>query len=202
MNAICLVLASVLSQAPGPEAADNAALSRPAWIELSDQNKLPLHTDVIKTTPWATVEDARTEALEMAAVRALDFAAESAPKLKSSWRVPTWLVADQMLREPIFVEEVDWDFGATLAPMHRAYAYLDLSPDKRDLLLGAWRQELMHRRMNQIGGGLGFVVLCLLTLVTYLRLDDATRGYYSRWLGTGAVAVVAGSAAALYTWIV
>ena len=202
MNVICFVVALVISQAPAHTAADDAASSRPAWIELSEQNKLPLHTDVIKSTPWATVEEARTEALEMAAVRALDFAAESAPKLKNSWKVPTWLVADQMLREPIFVEEFDWDFSATLAPMHRAYAYLDLSPDKRDLLLGTWRQELMHRRMNQIGGGLGFVVICLITLVTYLRLDDATRGYYSRWLGTAAAAAVAGSAAALYTWIV
>jgi hypothetical protein len=191
----------VFSQSPAPPTADNVASSRPEWIELSEQNKLPLHADVIKSTPWATDEEARNEALEMAAVRALDFAAESAPKLKHSWRVPTWLVADQMLREPIWVEEVDWDFGATLAPMHQAYVYLDLSPDKRDLLLGTWRQELMHRRMHQIGGGLGFVVVCLITLVTYLRLDDASRGYYSRWLGTAAAATVAGSAAALYTWI-
>jgi hypothetical protein len=86
--------------------------------------------------------------------------------------------------------------------MHVAYVYLDLSPEKRDLLLGRWREELMRRRVNQIGSGLGFVLVCLVTLVTYLRLDDATRGYYSRWLATGAAAVVAGSAAALYTWIV
>jgi hypothetical protein len=201
MNAICIILALVLTQAPAPTEDANGDNSRPTWVELS-RDKLPLHTDVVKSMPYATPEEARAQALEKASVRALDFAAESAPKLKKVWQVPTWLVADHMLREPIYVEEVDWDFGETLAPMYVAHAYIDLSPAKRDLLLGRWRDELTQRRVNQIGGGLGFVLVCLVTLVTYLRLDDATRGYYSKLLATGAAAVVAGSAAALYTWIV
>ena len=202
MNTICIMLALVVTQAPerSENARDDAV--RPTWLQLSEENKLPIHSEVLGSMPWATPEEARNEALQLAAVRALDFAAEAAPKLKRVWQVPPWFVADHMLREPIFVEEVDWDFGATLAPMHRAYVYLDLSPEKRELLLGKWREELTRRRVNQIGGALGFVLVCLVTLVTYLRLDDATRGYYSRWLGTGAAAVVAGSAAALYTWIV
>lgn len=200
MNAICITLALVLSQAPARAEDMKSDAARPAWVEMS-KDKLPLHSDVIKSMPYATAEEARAQALEKASVRALDFAAESAPKLKNVWQVPPWLVADHMLREPIYLEEVDWDFGETLAPMHVAYVYLDLSPEKRELLLGRWRGELMQRRVNQIGGGLGFVLVCLVTLVTYLRLDDATRGYYSRWLATGAAAVVAGSAAALYTWI-
>ena len=201
MNAICISLALVLTQASAPAEDTKSDAARPSWVKLSKE-ELPLHTDVIKTTPYATADEARAQALEEAAIRALNFAAEAAPKLNQVWQVPSWFVADHMLREPIYVEEVEWDFGATLAPMHVAYVYLDLSPEKRELLLGKWREERMQRRVNQIGGGLGFVLVCLVTLVTYLRLDDATRGYYSRWLGTGAAAIVAGSAAALYTWIV
>jgi hypothetical protein len=191
----------VATQAPERAEDTSSDSARPAWVELT-ADKLPLHTDVVKSMPYATPEAARAQVLEKAAVRALDFAAEPAPKLKQHWQVPPWFVSDHMLREPIYVEEVDWDFGETLAPMYVAHAYLDLSPEKRELLLGKWRDELTKRRVNQIGGGLGFVLVCLVTLVTFLRLDDATRGYYSRLLATGAVAVVAGSAAALYTWIV
>lgn len=197
MNAICIALAFLLTPATAPTAVGKDDLSRPEWIELAKEN-----TEMIESTPWATAAEARQEVIELAAKRALKFAAEAAPKLNKAWQVPTWLVEDHMLREPIYVEEVEWKFGATLEPMHKAYLLLDLSPPKRDLLLGKWREVLMRRRVTQIGSGLGFVLVCLATLATYLRLDDATKGYYSRWLAAGSVAVVAGSAAALYTWIV
>jgi hypothetical protein len=170
---------------------------RPPWIELASASKLPLHAEAVQSQLWATRDEARADALDQAANRVLDFAAESNPRIRDAWTVPTWFVQDHMLREPVFIEEIDWTYG----PMYRAHALLELSPSKRDLILSQWHSALVKQRMNQIGGGLGFLLMCVTTLLVYLRLDDATRGYYSRWLATGAVAVVAGSAAALYSWI-
>jgi hypothetical protein len=136
-------------------------------------------------------------ALEEAADRAAKFAAESEPKLRGRWPVPVWFVRDHLLREPIFVEEVDWTYG----PMYKAHILLDLSPDKRELILSHWNATVVEKRIGQIGGGIGFLLVCAATMLSYLRLDDATRGYYSRWLATGAVAVVTASAVFLYNWV-
>jgi hypothetical protein len=108
------------------------------------------------------------------------------------------MVQDYLLQEPIYFEEVEWSYG----PMYRAHALLDLSPPNRDLVVAKWYEVLARRRIHQVGGAVGFALICVTTLFIYLRLDDATRGYYSRWLATAALAAVAGSGAALYTWVV
>jgi len=198
MFAMILAVAAQLAGAMQAVTDDGKAASRPEWIELAKDGRLTVHSAAIQSGLWATRDEARSDALEQASYRALDFAAEAVPRLKSRWQVPTWLVADHMLREPVFIEEVDWTYG----PMYRAHVLLDLSPEKRDVLLATWHETLLRQRMTQIGGGLAFVLVCVATLFSYLRLDDATRGYYSRWLLTGAFGVVAGSAAVLYTWIV
>ena len=197
MFTFILIMTALVTGVQAP-AADDATVARPEWLELAKQNKLPLHADVVASELWATRDEARDDVLEKASVRALEFAADSVPKLRNKWQVPTWLVRDRLLREPIFVEEVDWTYGT----MYRAHALLDLSPQKREALLSAWHEVVLRERLAQIGGGLAFVFISLVTLFGYLRLDDATRGYYTRWLFTGAAALVAGSAAVLYTWIV
>ncbi len=197
MNVISFALLAILTHttllvAPGDDSV------RPEWVELSKHSNLPLHCETIQSELWATRDEARSDAFNQAVARAQDFAADVAPRIKNTWQVPAWLVHDHLLREPIYVEEVDWTYG----PMYRAHLLLELSPEKRGVLLANWHQFVVRRRMGQIGGGVGFLLVCLATMLAYLRLDDATRGYYSRWLFTGAAAVVASSAAALYTWIV
>jgi hypothetical protein len=164
---------------------------------LASESKLPLHSEAIVSERWATKEAARADALEKAAARAESFAAEAEPRLRNTWPVPTWFVQDHLLREPIYFEEIDWTYG----PLYRGHLLLDLSPEKRELILSHWHAAIVKTRMNQIGAGMGFLLVCIMTLLGYLRLDDATRGYYTRWLATGALAVVGGSAAAIYQWI-
>jgi hypothetical protein len=198
MNGFCIALVTVLTQVGTTFVPDTDSNNPPAWIEQARQSTLPLYCDAVKSELWATRDEAKIDVFERAAVRARDFAAEVAPPIKRSWETPTWMVQDYLLREPVFIEEVEWTYG----PMYRAHLLLDLSPEKRDVLLKKWHEAVVRERLGHIGVGLVFVLICLATLLGYLRLDDATRGYYSRWLFSGALAIVAGSAAAIYTWIV
>jgi hypothetical protein len=197
MTRFCIALAAMLASAGAIQAADDRSPNRPAWIELARESNLPLHTEAVESELWATPDEARMNALEEAATRAAAFAAEAAPQLRGRWSVPTWFVQDFLLKEPIFVEEIDWRYG----PMYKAHVLLDTAPDKREMILSHWNSTIVQKRVGQIGGGLGFLLVCVTTLLGYLRLDDATRGYYSRWLATGALAVVTASAAALYQWV-
>ena len=197
MNAFFLALAVMLAQADTTPEPGAGGVARPQWIALAKESGLPLHWEAIESELWATPEEARTDVLVRAAGRAQAFAAEVAPRIRTNWIVPGWLVEGHLLREPVYVEEVDWTYG----PMYRAHVLLELSPEKRELLLSKWHETVIHRRLGQVGGALGFILVCVATLLAYLRLDDATRGYYSGWLLAGATAVVAGSAAVLYSWV-
>jgi len=198
MSAFCVaIVLSLASVGAVPALEDPLQNAVPAWVVLARESKLPLHCEAIESELWATPDEARRDVLERAVDRAARFAAESAPRLRLPPDRPTWLVEDHMLREPIFFEEIDWTYG----PMYRAHLLLDLSPDAREVLLSHWHHELVQKRMNQVGGGLGFLLVCVATLLGYLRMDDATRGYYSRWLAAGAVGVVGASAAALVHWV-
>jgi hypothetical protein len=197
MNRFYMALALLLISAGATQSPDGNKPSRPGWIEQARESRLQLHSELIVSERWATKGEARRDAVERAALRAGEFAAEAEPRIRDAWPVPMWFIQDHMLREPIFVEEIDWTYG----PMYQAYLLLDLAPAKRELILSQWHSTIVQKRMNQVGGGLGFLLICVATLLGYLRLDDATRGYYTRWLATGAVAVVVASAAAVYRWI-
>ncbi len=197
MNAIILALA-VVGQTDMPATITPRTTATPAWKRQVDTDGPARHTSLVQSELWATREEATGDVMDRAAAAAREFIGQADSRAIASWDVPAWLLHDHVLREPPYVEEVDWTYG----PMYRAYVLLDFSPEKRELLLGHWRESLTSRRLGQVGAGLGFAVLCLATLLGYLRLDDATKGYYTGWLRTGVVAVVGGSAAAIYHWLV
>lgn len=198
MNAFVVTIAAVLAQASDGAAAEFAA--RPAWVERGDWSEPPVVYRVVTSERWATREEARRDALERAGDVAREFAAQVDSRLGASWQVPLWLVQDRLIREE-FTEEVDWSYSS-LAPMYQSHLLVELSPAKRELMLDQWQHSVTQARVRQLGAGFGFVLVCLMTLLGYLRLDDATRGYYTGWLRTAAFGVVAATAAALYTWVV
>lgn len=57
-----------------------------------------------------------------------------------------------------------------------------------------WQQQARELRMGErqrvAGLGLGGVVVLLLVVVGYLRLEDATKGYYTTWLRLAAASVL------------
>jgi hypothetical protein len=192
MNGLCLMLALLMSADDPAAAADK----RPEWATRESWSEPPVRYRVVASELWATPEEALDDALDRAAPIVRDFAAQADRRIKAAWQVPPRVLHDRIVTEE-FLEKVDWTYG----PMYRAHLLLELSPAKRDVLLGEWRQVKLQQRVGQLGAGLGFVLVCLAALLGYLRLDEATRGYYTGWLRAGLVALVAGSAAVLYTWV-
>lgn len=77
----------------------------------------------------------------------------------------------------------------------------DLSPDRRDGFLDAYQREVGARRLTVLGGLGGFALTCLAILACYIRLDEATRGYYTQRLRVVALAS-AGAAGAVISRLV
>jgi hypothetical protein len=59
------------------------------------------------------------------------------------------------------------------------------------------RQECMEQRQLLLARILAAVVALLVAVVGYLRLDEATKGYYTLWLRLGALGLVGAVGAAL-----
>ncbi len=197
MSALYLALAVMLSQ-PAETlahegASDQAARdSRPDWVERQSWSEPPVRFRVVTGELWATPEEAIEDALDRAVPIVQGLADESDARQPRAWRVPPRLVSDHLVRKE-YLEKVDWTYG----PMYRAHLLLELSPETRRIVLAEWCQAMAHQRLSQLGAGLAFVLVCLTSLLGYLRVDEATRGYYTPWLLTGAVAVVGSSAAIL-----
>lgn len=197
MYGLCVILAITMAQADGAFLSEPESSARPEWTQRHGWSQSPIRYRVVSSERWATREEALKDAVARAVPVAQEFAAEANPRITPSWQVPPRVIYDRLVRDE-HVETVDWTYGS----MYRAHLLLELSPERRDNLISEWRQWVLERRLTQLGAGLGFVLICLSSVLGYLRLDEATRGYYSGWLRAGLVATVAGSAAVLYTWIV
>jgi hypothetical protein len=89
-----------------------------------------------------------------------------------------------------------FDDPAAVTHVQETWARLEFGPEvRRDLAL-MWDQEVAQRRLWQIGGLGGLVMAVLASALGYLRLDTATKGYYTRTLRWGAATVILGLVAA------
>jgi hypothetical protein len=196
MKLLHLAIVAVFVLATRGYAAKAESPAVPEWVRRDSWSEPPIRFRTVSSDLWATREEASHDGLARATRIARDFAAEANPRLRTGAPIESDVVHDHFVRDE-FVEKVDWDYG----PMYRAHLLLVLSPENRTVLLSRLHAAVLHRRLSQLGAGLAFVFLCLVTLLGYLRLDDLTRGYYTSWLLTGAITVVAGAGFALYSWL-
>lgn len=83
-----------------------------------------------------------------------------------------------------------------LLGMKEYYARLKFSEPARQEIRRRYNEAVVQQRLGYAGSMAGFLLLVLATLFGYLRLDTATRGYYSGRLKLAAAAtILAGSAA-------
>lgn len=161
------------------------------WENTSGPSAEALRT--VKSRQLATVERAQADAR----VR-LDRAVGNwlAPDIPRSWKAPRHSVESLVLDR--HVERVDHDYG----PLYVAGYRVDVSPQRRARLLAAYNHEVVSQRLFTLGGGLGFVLVCLGALAGYIRADEATKGYYTNRLRLLAAAGVGAAGFALYQALV
>lgn len=173
----------------------------PAWVGQEPQRRQD--GSVVRTVTgrrYATPPESVDDALRQAAEEARQYLQQAAPR-PVRWEVPVSYVQDHLVRDQ-FVTEVNWeaegvDSPPFAEPMFQTHLLLELTPKQRDALLGMWQEDVLVERIRWLAAGSAFVLVLLATLAGYLRLDEATRGYYSGRLKLAAVAVVGVAGVAL-----
>jgi hypothetical protein len=85
-----------------------------------------------------------------------------------------------------FDERVEFDYGI----MNQSHVLITIDEETRHALDQRWTEVRAMSRLFQMGLGAGAVLLLLGTMFSYLRLDTATRGYYTGRLQIGAAAAI------------
>jgi hypothetical protein len=145
------------------------------------------HTPIVTGLLSATEERAKAAAhdkLARAVAEWLD------PDVPMSWAPPAGLLNAMVL-------------ATRTAPVHKDYGTVyettlavDVSPQRRASLIEAYNRELVRHRLVTLGAALAFVLTCLASICGYVCADEATKGYYTKWLrmlaaaGVGAAGVI------------
>ena len=108
------------------------------------------------------------------------------------WPIPEELV-DAMIQKTD-IKTSQRDFGT----YYEAILTLDPNPDGFQTITAAHRHEQVVKRLTLLGGGLGFVLICLGALSGYIKADEATKGYYTNPLRLASAAGVGAGGVLLY----
>lgn len=113
-------------------------------------------------------------------------------QVPSSWKVPARFL-EALVRETR-MKTVEHEYG----PFYEATLVVDFSPRRRAEIVGAYEHEQVIKRLTVLGGGLGFLLVCLASVSGYIKADEATKGYYTNKLRLAAAAGVGASGVLLY----
>jgi len=166
------------------------------WTGLSlvekDETGRPLVRTSIASKPHSTLEQARREALDLAA-RRLKHEVERVYGQAGEWELP-----GELLRDRGFItDEVTTTRPyklSTLAPsseMHHCVVRLEVSDASREWAAEYWKQGVGMGRLQTVGTITGLLCLLVITAHVYLRLDIASVGNHRGKLQLAAIATVA-----------
>ena len=139
-----------------------------------------------------------------------------AADVPTSWKVPSRVI--DSMAQATYIQEVTRSLksaGSETTPeaaspstsevpglddlytLYRAGQKVDFSAPRRARIVHMYRQDLATHRMQRLGGGLALALAALAVLSTYIKADEATKGYYTNRLrlvaaaGLGVAGVVA-----------
>jgi hypothetical protein len=144
----------------------------------------------------ATASDARRDALEEASDAALAYLRQELGGRVGDWHVPLSFVDDNLI-EGEYTEKIESDLqhlDQDFEHLYRTHLLVRLNPSRRHQMAELWRQDVAAHGIWLVGGAVALVMLLLACVLAYLKLDEATQGYYRGWLNAGAAAAVLGIA--------
>ena len=170
-------------KAPKPPAPPREpTLPRP---EVGEKVEPILVSGRLSATEERAIKDAHDRLSTVIAQRVRD-------QVPSSWKVPARLL--EALVQETRIKTVEHEYG----PFYEATLVVDFSPRRRAKIVGAYEHEQVLKRLTELGGGLGFLLVCLASLSGYIKADEATKGYYTNKLRLAAAAGVGASGVLLY----
>jgi len=180
-----------IQSADQPPPSPVATTSRPDWVESVPVLEGPVHRLAVRSEFQAREDDAlralddelikatrRYVADQLGSSKAPLFFALSLDEIKRRFTKPEYL----------YHEVGQFSFGN----MHQYHTLLEFPQDFRQQLTDRWAQVRAAGNLVKIGGGAIGIMLLLIIVFGYFRLDTATRGYYtSRLQFLVAVAILA-----------
>lgn len=122
--------------------------------------------------------------------------------LPKHWNPPRRLIDRMILDrhcEPVR-RELGIEGAEAYETLYRAAFLVDFSPNRLSPFFDENHREIERRDLRRFGGGLGFVLACLATFVAYAKADDASKGYYTKFLRLIAIGTVAAAGTAIIRW--
>jgi hypothetical protein len=116
------------------------------------------------------------------------------PEVPRSWTIPEGMIDSIVLLTDVETVPRKDDLG----PMYVVHMKLDKSPESRSRFVKIYNHELVGRRLVNLGGSLGFILICLAAISGYIRADEATKGYYTNRLRLLAAAGVGAGGVLVY----
>jgi len=110
--------------------------------------------------------------------------------------LPSGYVHDEIVKAQ-YEETYDASFG----PMKNLHVQLAFDRKVRTDLKRRYHTELAEIRMREVAIGAGSVLLLLGAMFSYLKLDTATRGYYTGRLRLATVLAILGGGAAAFSLV-
>lgn len=147
---------------------------------------------VVESDLSANEDRARADLRKQIDRRVSDWLAEAG--LPREWQAPTELANRMIRRAPEVTLAEDRGYGA----LYRASVPVEFSLSNKTLLVREYQRQMAAHRLGQMAAVLGFVLACLAVVSTYIRTDEATRGYYTAPLRVVAAGAVGAAGFALY----
>ncbi len=170
----------VADPAAAPSMADAEFADVPDWFRVATPDRSsPLR--VVKGRLSATRERALADAR-----KAVDHevARWLRPEVNGGWQAPKATV--EALIRRTHVEPIARRAGMPALddyPVVYVAGYeLNLEPNARASLVAAYQQDLVARRLGLLGSLLALLLIALAAFSTYVRADEATKGYYTNRL--------------------
>ena len=177
---------------------------RPAWVQSPPNQEGDVHSLALCAGPFSTPSECE---------QALKHEVEKAVSGYNQWYIQQLGGSQRLLVwSPNY--HIDWsDKGnryhevtesKILGKMHNVHMRLDFDEAYRRQLNESWRDTAKAQRLTRVALIFGGVLALLATLNSYLRLDTATEGCYTRRLqcaAVGAILALTGSGVVLLRWI-
>jgi len=149
-------------------------------------------TIVVKGQISATQERAEADARNALREKAADWLAPDVPR---TWKIPAPLLQSLIVETRYTPEEKPY------GTLYWGELTVNFSPDRRARLVEVYTRELTQHRLMSLGGALVFVLIGLAAVSSYIRADEATKGYYTNRLRMLAAAGVGAAGVILYRMV-
>jgi hypothetical protein len=188
---------------PGPPAPPDSttpatlAPEPPNWFQRDTVEVKPIR-DVrsivpIKGAPSATEERAWRNARAKLEQKVAEWLQ---PEVPYAWPPPHRLI-DAMIVDQ-YLQPEPREYSGETYTLYRAGYRADFSQPHRAEIIEAYQRSVVAQRLAWLGGGIGFILVCLAAIAGYIRADEATKGYYTNRLRLVAAAAVGAAGMAIY----